>query len=187
MGAAQQQRPCPRGLHWGQRFLHSPAQGRVLGAGMPALDQGNEVRAGQINDLPAGGLFRQGPAEGAGLDAGCCGDDAQGRPARNTGHGFDAWIQYAADRQGIALQNVGCVAGHGAAGGDDGLGGEGGQQVQILPGHDQQLLPAFFPIGHPGAVGKINDVFFRHQPPQGHDCREAAQAGIKNSNRSVIH
>ena len=78
-------------------------------------------------------------------------------------------------------------AGNGAAGGNNGLYAFGGQKLHVLPRHLSELFYGLGAIGHAGSVTKVYYVFIGQKLTKGLNSGQTAEAGVKNSNGSVVH
>ena len=59
-------------------------------------------------------------------------------------------------------------------------------EFPILPGIPPDNLPALGAVGHPARVPKVDNILPREQTAQLLKGCQAAQTGIKNTNRAVI-
>ena len=184
MGASQKQCFRPDLPHRLQIARNRIPQQRVLRINMPAFDQRYKIRAGNRDDLPPWTGLLQRLLITAAADACLRRDHGDRSLSLQAPHPVCRRIQHADRRNRPGLQEVPAVGGHRSAGNQDGLHVMGRNERVILLRHTAQLIQGLFPIGHTAAVRKINDVFIRQKAAQRTQRCQAAEAGIKDADRS---
>ena len=185
--AAEQHRVQGLPTQGGEGALHGVCQHRVRAVDMPMLDHGGKLRAGQTDDLTPRAARAQRLGELAAGNAGGGGDHGQGLFPRQGGHGLHRGVKHAAGGDGVGLQHRVGGGGDGAAGGEDGLDAEGREKVHVLPGDAAELFLRPGPVGHTARVGKEHEILLRQQTPQRLEPGESADAGVVDSDGSVVH
>ncbi|MBR7128343.1 MAG: FtsQ-type POTRA domain-containing protein, partial [Lentisphaeria bacterium] len=181
MGAAQQQGTDALLTQRLKTFRNAALHRRVVGVAVAALYKLHKGLAGQGDDPLLRSELSYPALENAALYAGAGGDDAQRAAALHCHHGPDAGVHHVENRQMEGGEHIGGGAGHGAAGGNNGLGAAVAEKLHILQGHLAKLLHGLCAVGHPCGVTEVYYVFIGQQLPQREHRGKAAQTGVKNA------